>query len=329
MSNKFSFNVTPESVGIRLDKFLAQEFLKIKPEITRTKIQNYIAQKLVKNSQNLILENDSYKLKINDEILVDVPDAEPSHLKAKEIDFEIIYEDNDLMVINKPSGLTVHPGSGNQENTLVNGLLFSHRDKLSTMSGEMRLGIVHRLDKDTSGLMIVAKNDLTHQLLSKMLKDREIKRSYLAIVYGVIEPKNGCINKNIIRSRHNRLKMSLSKNAGRVAITNYETREILSEGFASLIECRLETGRTHQIRVHLESLKHSIIGDQLYNSCQKMLPKNCSQDLKIFIKNFNRQALHSYKIKFIHPISNNEIALEIPLPNDIQELYNLLKNAQN
>ena len=129
MSNKFSFNVGLESVGTRLDKFLAQEFLKIKPEITRTKIQNFIAQKLVKNSQNLILENDSYKLKINDEILVEVPDVEPSHLKAKEIDFGIVYEDNDLMVINKPSGLTVHPGSGNQENTLVNGLLFSHRDK--------------------------------------------------------------------------------------------------------------------------------------------------------------------------------------------------------
>lgn len=326
--NKFSFSVDENSIGLRLDKFLAQQFLSLKPEITRSKIQNLIAQNLVLHN-NQIVTSDSLKLKLGDQIDIEIPQPRSLELVAKQIDFEVVYEDEDLMVINKPHGLTVHPGAGNHDNTLVNGLLFNYGDKLSKYSGAIRLGIVHRLDKDTSGLMIVAKNDLTHQLLSKMLKDREIKRSYLAIVYGVIEPKNGCINKNIIRSRHNRLKMSLSKNAGRVAITNYETREILSEGFASLIECRLETGRTHQIRVHLESLKHSIIGDQLYNSCQKMLPKNCSQDLKIFIKNFNRQALHSYKIKFIHPISNNEIALEISLPKDMQELYNLLKNAQN
>ena len=327
MSNKFSFNVSPESVGTRLDKFLAQEFLKIKPEITRTKIQNFIAQKLVKNSQNLILENDSYKLKINDEIFVEVPQVEPSHLKAKEIYFEIVYEDNDLMVINKPSGLTVHPGSGNQENTLVNGLLFSHRDKLSTISGEMRLGIVHRLDKDTSGLMIVAKNDLTHQLLSNMLRDREIKRQYLTFIYGVFDPKRGVINKNIIRHHSNRLKMTICKSAGRVAITNYETKEIFLDGFVSLVECRLETGRTHQIRVHFESQKHSIIGDQTYNSCKKMLPKNASENLRKLLENFSRQALHSYKIGFTHPISKQEIALEIPLPKDLQELYEALKNV--
>jgi len=326
--NKYKFIVDESSVGLRLDKFLTQQFLSIKPEITRNKIQNFISQNLVLYNQKII-KTDSLKIKLGDEISIEIPVARPNDLVAKKIDFEVIYEDNDLMVINKPSGLTVHPGAGNQDNTLVNGLLFSHHDKLSKISGEMRLGIVHRLDKDTSGLMIVAKNDLTHQLLSKMLKERNVKRSYLALVYGVIDPKKGVINKNIVRSRNNRLKMSISKTAGRVAITNYETKEILHEGFASLVECNLETGRTHQIRVHLESIKHSIIGDQLYNSCQKMTPKNCSLELKNFLQNFNRQALHSYKIKFIHPISSLEIALEIDLPNDIKDLYNLLKNAQN
>jgi len=326
--NKYKFIVDESSVGLRLDKFLTQQFLSIKPEITRNKIQNFISQNLVFYNQKII-NTDSLKIKLGDEISIEIPVGRPHDLVAKKIDFEVIYEDNDLMVINKPSGLTVHPGAGNQDNTLVNGLLFSHRDKLSTISGEMRLGIVHRLDKDTSGLMIVAKNDLTHQLLSKMLKERNVRRSYLALVYGVIDPKKGVINKNIVRSRNNRLKMSISKTAGRVAITNYETREILHEGFASLVECSLETGRTHQIRAHLESIKHSIIGDQLYNSCQKMTPKNCSLELKNFLQNFNRQALHSYKIKFIHPISSLEIALEIDLPNDIKDLYNLLKNAQN
>jgi 23S rRNA pseudouridine1911/1915/1917 synthase len=143
-----------------------------------------------------------------------------------------------------------------------------------------------------------------------------------------MSPSRGMINKNIIRCRKNRLKMSVCKMAGRVAITNYQTIETFCDGFASLVECNLETGRTHQIRVHLESQKHSIIGDQLYNSCKKMLPKNSSQELINFLKNFSRQALHSYKIKFIHPISNQEISLQIPLPKDFQSLYDLLKDAK-
>jgi len=209
---------------------------------------------------------------------------------------------------------------------LVNGLLYKFASELSSIAGSSRLGIVHRLDKDTSGLMIIAKDDLTHQLLSKMLKDRDIHRSYLALIYGVMDPKKGVIRKNIIRSRKNRLKMAIVKNIGREAITNYETKEIFMEGFASLVECNLQTGRTHQIRLHLESMKHSVMGDQLYNSCKKMLPKNANPKLQKFLQDFQRQALHSYKINFIHPITNEELSFEIPLPTDILELYNLLKN---
>lgn len=324
--NKFFFKITQDYAGTRIDKYLATEFISLKPEITRSKIQNLIAENYVKNFDDKIINTDSYKLKINDEISVEIPDNKPSDLIAKKIDFEIIYQDKHLIIINKPFGLTVHPGAGNNEDTLVNGLLYKFSSELSSIAGSSRLGIVHRLDKDTSGLMIIAKDDLTHQLLSKMLKDRDIRRSYLALIYGVMDPKKGVIRKNIIRSRKNRLKMAIVKNIGREAITNYETKEIFMEGFASLVECNLQTGRTHQIRLHLESMKHSLMGDQLYSSCKKMLPKNANPKLQKFLQDFQRQALHSYKINFIHPITNEELSFEIPLPTDILELYNLLKN---
>lgn len=327
MSRIFKFIVNDGETNLRIDKFLAIKFHELKPEITRSKIQNIIKEGLIKDQNNNIIDNCSYKVKLNQEINISIPKPKSPDLVAKKIDFEIIYEDEDLMVINKPSNLTVHPGSGNNENTLVNALLFSHQNKLSTINGEFRPGIVHRLDKDTSGLMLVAKNDFTHQILSNMLKERIIKRSYLAFIYGAIEPKKGVIHGNIVRNRHNRLKMSVTKKTGRAAITNYQTREIFLNGFCSLIECTLETGRTHQIRAHLEHQKHSLIGDQLYNSCQKNIPNNASEKLKNFLKKFTRQALHSYKISFEHPRTKKEISFEIPLPSDLQTLQNCLENG--
>ncbi|HLD76593.1 MAG TPA: RluA family pseudouridine synthase, partial [Rickettsiales bacterium] len=235
-----------------------------------------------------------------------------------------IYEDDDLLVINKPAGLTVHPGAGNHNDTLVNALLFTHKNNLSSINGEFRPGIVHRLDKDTSGLMLVAKNDFTHNILSKDLQERKIKRSYLSFIYGVLEPKKGIVNKNIMRSRNNRLKMITTKNIAnsRNAVTHYETLQIFLDGFISLVECKLDTGRTHQIRVHMESLKHSLIGDQLYNSCKKTAPKNLDENTKNFIANFPRQALHSYKIEFLHPRSKKEMLFKTKLPKDLEGLQN-------
>lgn len=317
---KFTFEVAENEIGIRLDKFLAEKFLVIKSEITRSKIQHLLEEKAVLNEQNQALTTSSQKTKLGEKYFVTLPDPKPSHLEAHEIPFEIIFEDDDLLVINKPAGLTVHPGAGNQTNTLVNALLYTHRDKLSQISGEFRPGIVHRLDKDTSGLMLVAKNDFTHQILSEKLRLREIKRTYLTFIYGVLNPSRGRINKNIVRSRTNRLKMAISRTLGRDAITNYETKETFFDGFASLVECRLETGRTHQIRVHLESQKHSVIGDQTYNSCKKMMPQNISIEAKNFIENFTRQALHSYKISFTHPRNKKEMSFEIPLPEDLKSL---------
>jgi 23S rRNA pseudouridine1911/1915/1917 synthase len=321
---KFEFEVTENEDGIRLDKFLTTKFAAIKPEINRTKIQHLLEMDLVLNEKNQAYKAPSQKTKLGQKFFVSTIDPKPSHLVAKEIAFEIIFEDDDLLVINKPAGLTVHPGTGNQEDTLVNGLLFSHKNRLSSISGEFRPGIVHRLDKDTSGLMLVAKNDFTHQALSQKLRERDIKRSYYAFIFGCITPARGMINKNIVRSRANRLKMSISRTLGRVAITNYETVETFLDSYASLLECKLQTGRTHQIRVHLESIKHSLIGDQLYNSCRKMASLNFSPEAKNFIQNFPRQALHSYKIGFVHPRSNEEMTFEIDLPEDLKKLKSYL-----
>jgi len=322
---KFKFTVDGDELNIRLDKFLAKKFSEIKPEITRSKVQHVIEEGLVLSEQHKPL-NSSHKTKIDEKIFVTLPDPKPSHLQAKEIPYELIFEDDDLLVINKPAGLTVHPGAGNQDDTLVNALLFTHKDRLSEVSGEFRPGIVHRLDKDTSGLMLVAKNDFTHQILSEKLRLREVKRTYLAFIYGALNPAKGRIDKNIVRSRTNRLKMAISRTLGRNAVTNYETKEVYMDGFASLVECRLDTGRTHQIRIHLESQKHSLIGDQLYNSCKKLSPKSINSGAKNCIEKFPRQALHSYKIAFTHPRSEEEMSFEIPLPKDLLNLEKCLKD---
>lgn len=324
---KFEFIVTENEAGLRLDKFLTLKFLSEKSEITRNKIQNLIEEKVVCDDKGQVFANASQKVKMEQKIIVTLPAPKPSHLLAKEIPFEIIFEDEDLLVINKPAGLTVHPGTGNQDDTLVNALLFTHANKLSSINGEFRPGIVHRLDKDTSGLMLVAKNDFAHQILSQKLQDREIKRTYLAFVYGCLKPAKGTIEKNIVRSRHNRLKMAVSRTLGRDAITNYETKEIFHDGFVTLVECRLQTGRTHQIRVHLESEKHSLVGDQLYNSAKKMAPKDLSEEVKNLIQNFPRQALHSYKISFTHPRSEKEMSFEIGLPDDLKQLEKCLRKS--
>ena len=185
MSQNYNFIVEESEVGLRLDKFLAQKFAVFKSEITRSKILDLINNHKVKSLENKELSA-SQKVKINQQFSITIENNKPNHLKATKINFKIIFEDDDLLVIDKPAYLTVHPGNGNQENTLVNGLLFSHQDKLSQISGEFRPGIVHRLDKDTSGLMLVAKNDFTHLKLSQMLKDREVKRHYLAFIFGVL-----------------------------------------------------------------------------------------------------------------------------------------------
>jgi 23S rRNA pseudouridine1911/1915/1917 synthase len=326
MSQNYNFIVEENEVGLRLDKFLAQKFSAIKSEITRSKILDLINDNQVKNIDNNSISA-SQKVKLNQQFLVILPEVQIHKLNATKIDFKIIFEDQDLLVIDKPAYLTVHPGNGNQDNTLVNGLLYSFKNNLSHINGEFRPGIVHRLDKDTSGLMLVAKNDFSHLKLSQMLKDRDVKRHYLAFIFGVMNPLKGTINENIGRSRANRLKMQTGKSAKRNAITHYQTRETFVNNLASLVEVKLDTGRTHQIRVHFEAKKHSLIGDQLYNSCKKNPPSNLKESLIKLINTFQRQALHSYKIEFNHPRTNEKHSFEIPLPADLAELYEELKNG--
>ena len=323
--DQYQFIVDENNAKNRLDVFLFNKFKEENLIISRQKIQDIINLNHV-TSPSCSKITPSQKTIINQIFNITIPKAKPTHLEPQQIDFDIIYEDQHLLIINKPCNLIVHPGNGNHDKTLVNGLLYRFKNNLSSISGNDRPGIVHRLDKDTNGLMVIAKNDTTHQLLSKMIEQKQVKRHYLAFIYGTIEPKIGIINKNIARCRKNRLKMSVSKINGRSAITHYKTIEVFRDNFASLIECQLETGRTHQIRVHLESIKHSIIGDQTYNSCKKHPNNSLNPNAVDFIKNFNRQALQSYKISFIHPITNKDMSFEIELSQDLKNLCHNLKS---
>ena len=235
-----------------------------------------------------------------------------------------MYEDKDLIVVDKPSGLTVHPGAGQKNRTLVNFLVKKYGKNLSNLSGIDRPGIVHRLDKDTSGLLIIAKNNKIHKLLQEKFVKREINRLYLAVIWGLLKKNSGSFTMNIGRNPKNRKKFSIFKIGGKSAITKYKVKKNFSN-VASLIECKLLTGRTHQIRVHLSSSGNSIIGDKKYGKNKSKLLKNVDKSLINQIITFKRQALHAYFLSFIHPIKKNKIELNSKLPNDINALIEQLK----
>ena len=237
---------------------------------------------------------------------------------------KILYEDKDLIVLDKPSGLIVHPGAGHKNQTLVDFLIKKYGKNLSNLSGIDRPGIVHRLDKDTSGLLLIAKNNKTHKLLQEKFKKKEINRLYLAVIWGIPKKNSGILSMNIGRNPKNRKKFTILKVGGKQAITNYKVKEIFSN-VASLIECKLLTGRTHQIRVHLSSLGNSIIGDKKYGKNKSKLLKNVDKYLANYIISFKRQALHAYFLSFNHPIKKEKIQLKSELPSDFSELIEKLK----
>ena len=237
---------------------------------------------------------------------------------------KILFEDKDLIVIDKPSGLTVHPGAGNEKGTLVDFLKKKYGNKLSNLSGKDRPGIVHRLDKDTSGLLIVAKNNNTHQLLQKKFKNKQINRLYLAVVWGLMNKNKGSFEMNIGRNPKNRKKFSILQTGGKTAITNYVVKNNFSN-VASLVECKLLTGRTHQIRVHFSSSGNSLIGDKKYGKNKSKLLKNVDKSLAKHIISFERQALHAYFLSFIHPIKKEKIELKSKIPSDFNNLIDKLK----
>jgi len=304
-----------------LDKYLTTQF----EEYTRSHLQQLISNGNI--TVNSTTVKSGYRLRLNDNITIDVPDPEPSHIIPENIPIDILYEDDDLLVINKSAGLIVHPGAGHKNGTLVNALLY-HCKSLSGINGVLRPGIVHRLDRYTSGLMVVAKNDQSHIFLSRQFDTREITREYFAIVWGVVAPDSGKISTNLDRSYRDRKKMSVSGDRGRKAITNYEVIENLS--VFSFLRLFLETGRTHQIRVHLNHINHPVFGDPEYNGRSSQIgriPANRQKYVSHILKKIERQALHAKKLSFIHPATKKKMMFDSELPDDIEEIIRAIKEV--
>lgn len=315
--------------GQRLDRFLSQKL----PEMSRSRLQGLIAQGCL-TCKDKPQTDASRKVKAGEEFTLVIPEAAPTHMVAQHIALDIVFEDEHMLVINKPAGLTVHPGAGNPDMTLVNALLAHCGDTLSGIGGVARPGIVHRIDKETSGLLVVAKHDAAHLALSAQLVDRSLKRTYTAVVWGEPKPLKGTVTGNIGRSTSNRQKMAVVKSGGKPAVTHYEIVESFSPGtktpLASLIECNLETGRTHQIRVHMAFINHPLVGDPVYGqSTQSRLNAGPSKSLpdktREALLSFNRQALHAKELGLIHPITGKKIHFECELPGDMRELISALK----
>ena len=307
----------------RLDSFITQQL----SDISRTRVKNLILNGSVKIN-NKTDYNPSKKISIKDNIDILIPSPTKTDIQPYNYKINVVFEDKDLILINKPPGLVIHPGAGNKDNTLVNALVNYCKENLSTIGGELRPGIVHRLDKDTSGLIVVAKNDKTHIGLSKQFGDHSIKRKYEALIWGTLRPQNGMIRTNIVRSNKNRQLMETSYTKGKLAITKYKTLEVfqsLTVPALSLIECKLETGRTHQIRVHLSSKGNTIVGDKTYRKKNKKF-KKIDLELNSMLQNINRQFLHAKSLGFIHPSNNKEIYFEVPLPEDLLKLIKKLRN---
>tara|TARA_Y100000590_G_scaffold90221_1_gene101687 strand:+ start:946 stop:1929 length:984 start_codon:yes stop_codon:yes gene_type:complete len=316
--------VSSEFDNNRIDKFLQSKF----KESSRTKLQNLIREGCVKIN-NTTIENTSKKIKVKDKIEIIFPEPKETKIVANKIPLNILYEDEELLIVNKPAGMVVHPGAGNYKNTLVNALLYKYKNQLSNVGGRSRPGIVHRIDKNTSGLIVIAKNDFAHINLSKQFSIHSIKRKYEAIVWGVLKPQKGKINEKITRSKKNRQLMSVSKEKGKIAITNYKTLEIFQNTYLpkiSLVECELETGRTHQIRVHMNYKGNPILGDNSYGKSKKKF-KKIDKMLERKINNFGRQALHAKSLGFIHPKTKKEVFFEAKRPKDFDDLIKSLKKA--
>lgn len=303
---------------IRLDKFLSS----VMPEHSRKFIQNLINDGCVSCGDNIV-NSCSYILKSFHDIKVIIPDAKPCLMTPKTISLNVAFEDEHMLIVDKPAGMTVHPGAGNHDDTLANALMAHCGDSLSGIGGVMRPGIVHRIDKDTSGLLVVAKNDNAHINLSKQIADRTAKRQYLAICWSVPKIHEGVIETNIGRNPNNRKKMAVLPTGGKHATTFYKVEKILNNNIASLVSCKLQTGRTHQIRVHMAHIGNPLVGDQTYCTYRKTI-NNLADNIQQTIKDFNRQALHSHILGINHPVSGEYIEKTSKLPNDMENLLNVL-----
>ena len=298
MKKKINLIVKEEDKNLRVDVFLNKK----ENDISRTRIKNLILDKKLKINKKVIFDP-SKKLLANDILELTIPQPKKASLKPFKYILDITYEDEDLIVLNKDAGIAMHPGAGNLDNTIVNALMNYNKDSLSNIGGELRPGIVHRIDKNTSGLVVIAKNNQTHEHLSNQFSEHSITRVYQLLVWGKVRPSKGKIETLITRSSKNRQIMEVSRTKGKKAITNYETIEIFENKNTptlSLLECKLETGRTHQIRVNMNYLGNSIVGDDKYKKKFKKI-KNVDPLLEKNLINLNRQFLHAKTIGFIHP----------------------------
>jgi 23S rRNA pseudouridine1911/1915/1917 synthase len=323
MDKTIKFLINNNNSGKRLDVFLSKEI----KSLTRSYIKKLIEKKNITLNE-FINTSPSTKIKTNDKIVVNIIEKENFRIVPKKIKLDIVYEDKDLLIINKPKGMVVHPGAGNYKNTLVNALIHKYKNTLSDINGISRPGIVHRIDKETSGLLVVAKNNLSHSNLGQQFSDHSIKRRYQCLAWGIIRPLNGRIETLISRNKKNRQLMTVSDVNGKKAITNYKTIKVFNIKDIpkiSLIECELETGRTHQIRVHLKYKGTSLLGDKQYGK-KNIKFKKINKDFFNNLSALNGQALHAQTLEFIHPTKKKWVIFKSKLPIDFKKTLDLLNN---
>jgi 23S rRNA pseudouridine1911/1915/1917 synthase len=298
------FDIAPEMEGERIDKCISSYM----EELSRSYIQKIIKEGNVFVNENVVKAN--YKTKVDDKVRFIIPEAIEPDIPPQDIALDIIYEDKDILVVNKPKDMVVHPAPGHYEGTLVNAIMYHCGSELSGINGVMRPGIVHRIDKDTTGSIIVCKNDEAHRKIAELLKTHDITRKYRAIVYGNIKEDSGTVDAPIGRHPNDRKKMAVNEKNGKRAVTHYTVLERL--GDYTYIECQLETGRTHQIRVHMASINHPLLGDEVY--CSRKSPFK-----------LNGQVLHAMTIGFVHPTSGEYMEFEAPLPEYFERLLSILR----
>ena len=324
MEKNINLIVGKEENNLRVDVFINKK----EELISRTRIKNLILKRKLKLN-NQIINNPSKKVLTGDKINLKIPEPKKTSLKPYNFKLDIVYEDKDLLVLDKPAGIIMHPGAGNYDETIVNALIYNKKDVLSNIGDELRPGIVHRIDKNTSGLVVIAKNNIVHENLSRQFSKHSIKRIYQLLIWGKLRPSSGRIDTYITRSSKNRQMMEVSNSKGKRAITNYKTIELFENDQIptfSLVECSLETGRTHQIRVHMKYMGNSIIGDDKYKKKYKKI-KNINVNLEKQITNLNRQFLHANTLGFIHPKTNKEMIFTSILPHELQKIVILLRKT--
>lgn len=296
------FIVVKANVGLRMDAFVS----KVDNDLSRTMVQKLIKEKNV--LVNGVVAKSSYKVKEKDEVIVKIEEPKETTLKAEEIPLDVVYEDDDILVINKQKGMVVHPGNGNPDGTLVNAVLSHCKGSLSGIGGELRPGIVHRIDKDTSGLIIVAKNDKAHVNMAEEIKNHEVKKVYTALVRGIVPEDSATINMPIARDKVDRKKMAVDKD-GKEAVTHFKVIKRYEK--YTLLKVKIDTGRTHQIRVHMAKIGYPVVGDEVYS--------NGKNDFGV-----HGQMLHSSILEFKHPVTGKELHLEAPLPEYFQNIIDEL-----